>query len=89
MPPADLILTHARVLTMDPDHPRAEAVAVGGGRILAVGDAAQIAALAGPQTLVIDAGGRSLLPGFFECHVHVGLGGADLTHLHIGHLHGA
>lgn len=89
MPPADLILTHARVLTMDPDHPRAEAVAVGGGRILAVGDAPQIAALAGPQTLVIDAGGRSLLPGFFESHVHVGLGGADLTHLHIGHLHGA
>ncbi|MTH64837.1 amidohydrolase [Paracoccus shanxieyensis] len=89
MPPADLILTHARVLTMDPDHPRAEAVAVGGGRILAVGDAAQIATLAGPQTSLIDAGGRSLLPGFFESHVHVGLGGADLTHLHIGHLHGA
>ncbi|SMO90556.1 amidohydrolase [Paracoccus laeviglucosivorans] len=86
---ADLIVTHARVLTMDPDRPRAEAVAVAHGRILAVGSVAEIAALAGPDTKVIDAAGRTLLPGFFEGHVHVGLGGADLTHLHIGHLHGA
>ncbi|MCV2446127.1 amidohydrolase [Paracoccus sp. DMF] len=85
----DLILTQARVLTMDPDRPRAEAVTLAGGRILAVGSAAEIAALAGPGTRIIDAGGRTLLPGFFEGHVHVGLGGADLTHLHIGHLHGA
>lgn len=88
MTTADLIVTNARVLTMDPACPRAEAVAIAGERILAVGSAAQIAALAGPQTRIIDAGGRSLLPGFFEGHVHVGLGGADLTHLHIGHLHG-
>lgn len=88
MTTADLILTNASVLTMDPDRPRAEAVAVAGERILAVGNAAEIAALAGPGTKIIDAGGRSLLPGFFEGHVHVGLGGADLTHLHIGHLHG-
>lgn len=86
---ADLILTGARVLTMDPARPRAEAVALASGRILAVGDAAGIAALAGPDTRVIDAGGRTLLPGFFEGHVHLGLGGADLTHLHIGRLHGA
>ncbi|WP_323717776.1 amidohydrolase [Paracoccus aminovorans] len=88
MTTADLILTHARVLTMDPDRPRAEAVALAGGRILAVGNAVEIAALAGAETRIIDAGGRTLLPGFFEGHVHVGLGGADLTHLHIGHLHG-
>lgn len=86
---ADLILTNARVLTMDADHPRAQAVAVAGERILAVGSAADIAALAGPGTRIIDAGRCTLLPGFFEGHVHVGLGGADLTHLHIGHLHGA
>lgn len=89
MTTADLILTHAHVLTMDPAHPRAEAVAIAGAQILAVGSTAEIAALAGPGTRIIDAGGRSLLPGFFEGHVHVGLGGADLTHLHIGHLHGA
>ena len=85
----DLILTNARILTMDPDRPRAEAVTLSGGRILAVGRADEIAAQAGPLTRTIDAGGRTLLPGFFEGHVHVGLGGADLTHLHIGHLHGA
>lgn len=89
MTTADLILTNARVLTMDLDHPRAEAVAIAGERILAVGSAAEVAALAGPGTRIIDAGGRTVLPGFFEGHVHVGLGGADLTHLHIGHLHGA
>lgn len=89
MTTADLILTHARVLTMDPDRPRAEAVAIAGEHILALGSAAEIAAFAGPNTRIIDAGGRTLLPGFFEGHVHVGLGGADLTHLHIGHLHGA
>ncbi|TWI33925.1 amidohydrolase [Paracoccus sulfuroxidans] len=86
---ADLILTNARVLTMDPDQPRAEAVSISGEHILAVGSAARIAALAGPHTRIIDANGQTLLPGFFEGHVHVGLGGADLTHLHIGHLHGA
>ncbi len=86
---AELILTNARVLTMDPDRPRAEAVAIAGEHILAVGTTAEIMALAGPQTRIIDAKGQTLLPGFFEGHVHVGLGGADLTHLHIGHLHGA
>ena len=85
----DLIVTNARVLTMDPARPRAEAVALASEHILAVGSAAEIAALAGPGTKVIDAVGRTVLPGFFEGHVHVGLGGADLTHLHIGHLHGA
>ncbi|PZQ50136.1 MAG: hydrolase [Rhodovulum sulfidophilum] len=89
MNPADLIVTNARVLTMDPDRPRAEAVALAGARILAVGGAGEIAALAGQGTKVIDAGGRTLLPGFFEGHAHLGLGGADLTHLHVGHLHGA
>jgi predicted amidohydrolase YtcJ len=85
----DLIVTNARVLTMDPARPRAEAVALAGEHILAVGSAAEIVALAGSETRVIDAAGRTVLPGFFEGHVHVGLGGADLTHLHIGHLHGA
>ncbi len=86
---ADLILTNAHVLTMDPDQPRAEAVALVGDRVLAVGGVAEIAALAGPGTTIIDACGRTVLPGFFEGHVHLGLGGAELTHLRIGHLHGA
>ena len=85
---ADLILIHARVLTMDAANPHAEAVAVAGGKILAIGATAEIAALAGPDTRVIDAAGRSVLPGFVESHLHLVLGGAELTHLHIGGLHG-
>ena len=52
---ADRIITNARVLTMDPNLPRAEAVAMSAGRILAVGDRRSVEALAGPQTDVIDA----------------------------------
>ncbi len=85
---ADLILTGARVLTMDPARPRAGAVALASGRILAVGDAAGIAALAGPDTRVIDAGGRTLLPGFVESHLHLVLGGNELTQLQLGGVSG-
>ncbi|MBC2836923.1 amidohydrolase [Gemmobacter straminiformis] len=79
----DLVITNARVLTMDAGRPRAEAVALRGGRIAAVGGA-EVAALAGPKTRVIDAGGRTLLPGFVESHLHLVLGGAELVQLQIG-----
>ncbi|MEI4472217.1 amidohydrolase [Frigidibacter sp. MR17.24] len=85
----DLVVLGARILTMDPATPRAAAIALGAGRVQALGTDDEIAALAGPGTRVIDAGGRTVLPGFFEGHVHLGLGGAELTHLHIGHLKGA
>lgn len=85
---AEMIVTGAKVLTMDPDQPRAEAVAWTGGRIVAVGSAAEVAALAGPRTRVIQAGGRTLLPGFVESHLHLVLGGNELTQLQIGGLHG-
>ena len=84
----DLILTNARVLTMDPAHPRAEAIALAGERILAVGPAARIDALAGPNTRIIDAQGRTVLPGFVESHLHLVLGGVELSHLHVTGLHG-
>jgi predicted amidohydrolase YtcJ len=84
---ADLILTNARVLTMDEAAPRASAVAVTGDRIAAVGGA-EVAALAGPGTLVIDCAGRSLLPGFVESHLHLVLGGAELAQLQIGGIGG-
>jgi predicted amidohydrolase YtcJ len=81
---AELIITNANVLTMDKGHPRAEAVALAGGRILAVGDRAEVEALAGPSTRVLDAGGRTLLPGFVESHLHLVLGGNELTQLQLG-----
>ena len=85
---ADMIVTNARVLTMDAARSRAEAVAMAGGKIVAVGTAAEVGALATPLTRVIDAGGRTLLPGFFESHLHLVLGGNELVQLQIGGLHG-
>ncbi|MEO8244419.1 MAG: amidohydrolase [bacterium] len=80
----DLIITGARVLTMDDGQPRAEAVAVSAGRIAAVGSEAQVMALRGPETRVIEAGGRTLLPGFVESHLHLVLGGNELPQLQLG-----
>ncbi|WP_290689150.1 MULTISPECIES: amidohydrolase [unclassified Haematobacter] len=85
---ADLIITNARVLTMDTDRPRAEAVAIARGRILAVGLGADILHLQAPGTEVIDAGGRTLLPGFVESHLHLLLGGLELDRLHLGGVRG-
>lgn len=85
---AEMIITNARVLTMDPKLPRAEAIALAAGRILAVGPRLAVEALAGPQTRVIDAGGKTVLPGFVESHLHLVLGGAELAHLQVGGLSG-
>ncbi len=84
-----MILTNARILTMDPSCPRAEAIALAAQGILAVGSRAAVEALAGPATEVIDCKGATLLPGFVESHLHLGLGGAELAHLQLGHVEGA
>ena len=63
-PSATLIVTNAAVYTVDKQQPKAEAVAVIGDRIVAVGSRADIDLWRGPQTKVIDAGGKLLLPGF-------------------------
>ncbi len=67
---AENILLHGRIYTLDPARPWAEALAIGGGRILAVGSDAQILRLAGPRTLRIDLGGHLLTPGLIDSHVH-------------------
>jgi len=85
---ADLIVTNASVLTVDPEQPAAEAVAVSGNEILAVGPAADIADLRTSETRVIDAGGNSVLPGFNDAHVHLFAGAAELDHLQLGGVHG-
>ena len=85
---AEMIITNAKVLTMDPAHPRAEAVALAAGRILAVGSQAEVEALAGPDCRIVDAGGRTLLPGFVESHLHLVLGGNELTQLQLGGVQG-
>ena len=75
--PADLVLTGGHVHTVDTGQPRAEAVAVRGERIVAVGSAAEIADLVGPRTRVVDLAGRLLLPGFQDAHVHPIFAGLD------------
>ena len=89
MPRADVILINARIVTMDPLVPRVSALAIFAGRIAALGTDADMRALARPGTQVIDAGGRTLLPGFFESHLHLVLGGAELAHLQLGGVYGA
>jgi predicted amidohydrolase YtcJ len=83
MTDATLVVHNGRVLTMNPDHPRAEAVALAGERVLAVGDTGAMLALAGPDARVIDAGGATVLPGFVESHLHLFMGGSELAHLQL------
>ncbi|MEZ0163652.1 amidohydrolase [Kineococcus sp. LSe6-4] len=73
----DLLLTGGRIWTQDPDRPWAEAVAVTGGTIRAVGGAADLRALAGDRTRVVDLAGRFVLPGLVDAHIHLNLGGAQ------------
>jgi predicted amidohydrolase YtcJ len=70
---ADLVIINGKVLTNDIDAPYAEAVAIKGEEIIAVGTSKQIASFTGKDvTRVIDAGGRLVLPGFNDAHVHFG-----------------
>ena len=78
-PAADLVVTNARAWTGDPARPEAEALAVIGERIVAVGSKAEIEAWHGPATRVIDASGRRVLPGFNDSHVHFFEGSARLA----------
>src|SRR5215472_15197893 len=82
-PSATLIVTNAAVYTVDKQHPKAEAVAVIGDRIVAVGSRTEIDLWRGPQTKVIDAGGKPLLPGFNDAHVHFIQGGAQLDQVQL------
>ena len=75
--PADLVLTGGHVHTVDSARPRADAVAVRGDRIVAVGSAAEVDELRGPRTRVIDLTGRLLLPGFQDVHIHPIFAGVD------------
>ncbi len=78
-PGADLIILNANVWTVDISHPKAEAVAVLGDRIVAVGTNNEIEAWHGNLTHVVDAGRKLLLPGFNDAHVHFVSGGFQLV----------
>ena len=75
--PADLVLLHGKIITVDADDRIAQAVAIAGGRIVAVGTDAAIARLAGPRTRRIDLKGLTVTPGLIDAHAHFSSGGAD------------
>ena len=76
-PPADLVLVGGPVITLDEESRVAEAVAVRGDRVVAVGPAAEIEALVGPGTERVDLGGRAVTPGLIDAHVHFASGGGN------------
>jgi len=78
---ADSVVVNARIYTVNPQQPWAEALAVRGEKILAVGSAREIDRYRGPNTRVIDAQGRLVLPGFTDCHIHFMEGSLGLLHV--------
>lgn len=73
----DLVLHNGRIATVDPSHPKANAVAISGGRFTAVGDDPTVLALKGSSTRVIDLKGRTAIPGLVDSHLHVIRGGLN------------
>jgi predicted amidohydrolase YtcJ len=76
---ADTVLYNGKVFTVDEARPWAQAVAIRGSRIVAVGSNAAVRALAGPGTVSIDLGGRVVVPGFNDSHSHLAVGFPRLT----------
>lgn len=76
--PAEMVFLNGVVYTVDDAQPQAQAVAVRGERIVAVGSDAEIRKLVGSETRVIDLKGKFLMPGFNDAHVHMGSAGAAL-----------
>jgi len=85
---ADLVLANAAVYTVDAARRWAQAVAIRGGCIAAVGSDAEVRELVGPRTEVIDLGGRMVLPGFQDAHVHPPSAGVEMLQCELLDLHG-
>jgi len=74
---ADLVLRNGRISTGDPARPEAAALAVFAGRITAMGDEGDVAALIGPGTRVVDTLGHRVIPGLNDSHIHLIRGGVN------------
>ena len=85
---ADIIITNAKVLTIDKTRPRAEAIAIAGNRILRIGSRDDIAPLKAKHTRMIDAGQKTVMPGIIEGHVHLFGGGVELSNLLLNGING-
>ena len=80
----DLILIHGKIWTENPQQPEAEAVAVLGNHIAGVGSSTDMLKLTGPATRVIELGGKRVVPGFNDSHVHFVDGGESLASVQLG-----
>ena len=69
--PADLVVTKARIYTVDVNRPFVEALAVRDGRVMFVGSSRQALLLRGPSTRTLDAGGHTVIPGMVDAHAHL------------------
>jgi predicted amidohydrolase YtcJ len=78
-PPADLVMTNGKIITVDGKFTIAQAVAVRGDRFIAVGSNADISKLAGPNTRRIDLGGKAVIPGLIDAHAHLTRGAETWT----------
>ena len=76
---ADLVIMHGHLWTVDHTHAQAEALAITGSRIVAVGSDSEIAKWIGLATKKIDAQGKTVLPGFIDAHVHFSSGGGEIS----------
>ncbi|MDD9720454.1 amidohydrolase [Sulfitobacter sp. PR48] len=77
----DIIIHNGKLMTFDPDQPEAQALAITGGTLTAVGTDAEVTALAGDTTRMIDAKGGTVLPGLIDSHVHLFGGSVELESL--------
>ncbi len=86
MQQADLIITNARVITMNPAQPFAQSLAINGNKIIAVGSAADVMELRAKHTRLVDAQMKTVMPGIIEGHVHLFGGALELTTLMVNHV---
>jgi len=77
--PADILIVHAKIYTVDQNKSLAQSVAIRQGKIVAVGSDEQVGRFRGMGTKMVDAGGKLVLPGFTDCHIHLIDGGFSLT----------
>jgi len=81
--PAEILIVHAKVYTLDPQKPWAQAVAIRHGKIQAIGRDEEVESYRGIGTKRIDAGGKLVFPGFTDCHVHFLSGSLGLDRVHL------
>lgn len=85
--PADIIIIHAKIYTLDEKHPWADSLAILKGKIVALGKEEEVTRRRGIGTKMIDAGSKLVLPGFTDCHIHFLDGGLSLNRLNLEGAH--